>query len=275
MELADPRCLTVAEKHELLQVLSKFNFVIYQSRSLPLDKTGLRRLCAQLGIDRTDHTTCESDDISSLQVCEQGARPRYIPYTDRRLGWHTDGYYYGTGSGRTIRSFILHCDTPAPEGGTSSLLDPDVVFRLLSDIDSSLPVILSDPAAFSIPPDTAQPREKQLSRAGPVFSTDPASGALHMRYTARRHNIQWNTDPNIRAAARCLQDVIENASKYTVEHKLEAGQGVICNNVLHRRSGFVDGDSPATRRLMYRARFYGRIPGTCPDGRLEGVAAQW
>ncbi len=267
VEIRDPRCLSPTERSELLRRLTEFNFVIYQTRSNSSKKTDLGFLGLQLGIGRTDHNFCaDDDDISSVQVCQQGDRPGYIPYTDRPLGWHTDGYYYGNRSGRVIRSFILHCVTPAPQGGENAFIDPDVVFLLLHEIDESLPVTLSNPSAFTIPPDSGQPVDRQFSRTGPVFSIDSDSRALHMRYTARRHNILWNPDPRITEAAKCLKEVIEQASRYTVTRKLESGQGVICNNVLHRRSGFVNGDSDAAQRLIYRARFYKRVPGTLPPG---------
>jgi hypothetical protein len=38
---------------------------------------------------------------------------------------------------------------------------------------------------------------------------------------------------------------------------LQAGEGLISNNVLHNRTAFEDG--PGHRRLIYRARFYDRI----------------
>jgi hypothetical protein len=41
---------------------------------------------------------------------------------------------------------------------------------------------------------------------------------------------------------------------------LEPGMGVLCNNVLHERSGFVD--DVAAPRLLYRARYYDRVAGT-------------
>jgi alpha-ketoglutarate-dependent taurine dioxygenase len=263
VELDSPGCLTHSEQRELLRALNEFNFVIYQVRPGYMDKTGLKALGKQLGIDRTDHNFCaDGNDISSLQVCEQGTRTGYIPYSDRPLGWHTDGYYYGSQSGRAIRSFILHCVTPAPTGGKNSLLDPDIVVLLLSQIDASLPGILSSPSTFAIPRDANQPANTQSERTGPVFSIDPISAKLHMRYTARRHNIRWNPDPNIMEAVRCLKEVIENAAAYTVTHKLESGQGIICNNVLHRRTGFLNGSSISAQRLMYRARYYDRVPAT-------------
>jgi hypothetical protein len=36
--------------------------------------------------------------------------------------------------------------------------------------------------------------------------------------------------------------------------------GLICNNVLHDRSGFTE--TPARRRLLYRARYHERVAET-------------
>ena len=41
---------------------------------------------------------------------------------------------------------------------------------------------------------------------------------------------------------------------------LAPGMGILCNNVLHDRTGFVD--DPARPRLLYRARYHERIAGT-------------
>ena len=100
VELDNPGRPTASERRELLRALTDFNFVIYQVRSGPLDKAGLKTLGTQLGIDRTDHNFCaDGEDVSSVQVSDRCDRPRYIPYSDRPLGWHTDGYYYGSRSG--------------------------------------------------------------------------------------------------------------------------------------------------------------------------------
>ena len=44
------------------------------------------------------------------------------------------------------------------------------------------------------------------AQGGPVLSVDPASGALHMRYTARTRSIEW------RGFQLCLQGVEAPAS---------------------------------------------------------------
>jgi hypothetical protein len=43
---------------------------------------------------------------------------------------------------------------------------------------------------------------------------------------------------------------------------LRAGQGIICNNVLHKREAFADDAAAGQQRLLYRARYHERIRGT-------------
>jgi alpha-ketoglutarate-dependent taurine dioxygenase len=47
-------------------------------------------------------------------------------------------------------------------------------------------------------------------------------------------------------------------SPYVLRLRLEPGMGIVCNNVLHARSAFRD--APQHRRLLYRARYYDRVP---------------
>ena len=104
--------------------------------------------------------------------------------------------------------------------------------------------------------------ESRAAVSGPVFSIDPGSGSLHMRYTARTRSIQWHDDPVTRVAVQRLADMLSETSRYHFRHRLEAGQGVLCNNVLHNRSGFKDDVDSGRVRLLYRARYLDRIDGT-------------
>ena len=44
---------------------------------------------------------------------------------------------------------------------------------------------------------------------------------------------------------------------YRLSYKLKAGEGIICNNVLHNRTSF--SNKSGTSRLLYRARFSDRF----------------
>ncbi len=257
VEIDDPRALTGAEREALLSRCRSANMAVYRS-AVPVDKSAVRRLGAQLGLSRLDNNLCADDDsISSLEVRPGGIHAGYIPYTDRGLNWHTDGYY-NPGDQR-IRAFILHCARNASEGGVNQLLDPELAYILLRDRDPEYVGALMHPEAMTIPAndDGGATRPAQ---SGPVFSVDQATGALHMRYTARTRSIRWRDDSLTRGALACLVEILSSASPYLIQHRLEPGQGLVCNNVLHNRSAFTDG--AAGGRLLYRARCYDRIVQT-------------
>ena len=56
-----------------------------------------------------------------------------------------------------------------------------------------------------------------------------------------------------------LRDILENGDEFMLTHRLSAGEGIISNNVLHRRTGFKDLNCSSHGRLLYRARFRNRV----------------
>jgi len=98
-----------------------------------------------------------------------------------------------------------------------------------------------------------------------VFSLENGSGALHMRYTARTRSIRWKEDAVLQKAVDFLRDLLDSDVPWLIRHRLQAGQGIICNNVLHRREAF--SDDTARPRLLYRARYHDRIRATWPVGK--------
>ncbi len=42
-------------------------------------------------------------------------------------------------------------------------------------------------------------------------------------------------------------------------YKMRPGEGLVCNNVLHTRTGFENGNGAG--RLLYRVRYHGRVAG--------------
>ena len=91
-----------------------------------------------------------------------------------------------------------------------------------------------------------------------MFSADPLTGALHMRYSARLRNVHWAEDATTRAAAGLLRELIDNAAG-VCRLTLAAGEGVLSNNVLHARSAFSDVDDADRGRLLLRARYHDRV----------------
>jgi hypothetical protein len=257
--LDDPRALTAGEREALLQRCATANMAIYTSNTVgDADKEIPRRLGAQLGLHRLDsHWLTDDDAISPISVRgaeERGERKEFIPYTDKPIKWHTDGYY--NLPERTVRGLILHCVQRAESGGENQLLDHELAYILLRDENPDHVRAFSQADAMIIPPRNDENGEARAAQPGPVFSVDGA-GFLHMRYTARTISIEWRNDAATLAAVAALSRILAASTPWTLHGRLEPGMGLICNNVLHDRSGFVD--SPQRRRLLYRARYHERI----------------
>lgn len=258
VEVRDPRHLRENEVGEIQRVCAAANMAIYASPLCGVaDKDIARRLGARLGLSRLQaNPLADEDGISSLEAAPGKSALGYIPYSNQRLLWHTDGYY--NAPDQSIRAFILHCVRPAATGGENRLLDPEIAYILLRDADPRYVEALSAPDVMTIPANAVEGSELRPARSGPVFSTD--AGALHMRYTARTRSIEWRPDDTTRAAVQFLDRLLADASSpYVFALRLAGGQGLVCNNVLHNRSAFTDDLALGPGRLVYRARYCDRI----------------
>lgn len=260
--IEDGRSLTASEYQALLARLRKTNFVIYRfADSAPVDKTVIHALGRQFGLTHLDDNLCADDDsITSLQVIPEGRKQGYIPYSNLRISWHTDGYYNDTA--HRIRAMLLHCVSDAAKGGENLLLDHEICYIHLRDTNPNYIQALMQPDAMAIPPNMEQGKEIRAAMTGPVFSVDPVSQQLHMRYTARTRSIQWHDDSLTREASQCITDYLASDAPYIFRHRLTPGQGVLCNNILHARTAFEDDAEGGKTRLLYRARYYDRIADT-------------
>ena len=255
VQVRDPRELSDSEAAEIRRVCGAANMAVYASPLAGLaDKDIARRLGARLGLARLHaNPLADEDGISSLEVAPEKSGRGYIPYSNRRLLWHTDGYY--NAPEQRIRAFILHCVRPAAADGENRLLDPEIAYLLLRDADPRYVAALSAPDAMTIPANEEDPAAQRAAQTGPVFSDE--GGALHMRYTARTRSIEWRPDEVTQAAVRHLRQILDSDSPYIFRLRLQGGHGLVCNNVLHDRSAFTD--APGAGRLVYRARYFDRV----------------
>lgn len=256
VEVRDPRALTGPEREALQQRIRRCNMAIYASPAREEDAAIPRQLGRQFGLERLDaNWLADEDGISEIQVSGGGTRQSYIPYTDRPIKWHTDGYY--NPPERRIRSMLLHCVRSAASGGENRLMDHELAYLLLCDADPQHIRALMQPDAMTIPERVDEQDGIRPAQGGPVFSVDAATGALHMRYTARTRSIGWKQDAATLAAVAALEKLLGSDSPNIYRIRLEPGMGLLCNNVLHDRAGF--DDEPVHPRLLYRARYYDRI----------------
>ena len=237
------------------------NMAIYDLGGIPGEsKTELVQRNRQLGLNRLDGNLCsDEDNVTSLRVNQEGRHKFYIPYTNKRLVWHADGYY--NDSEHQILGMTLHCVQQAASGGESLLLDHELAYLHLRDQDPAYIDALFARDALTIPPNIENGVEIRGARTGPVFSI-LANGALHMRYSARTRNIEWKNDSVTQEAVACLSEFLEGSNPFIYEYRLKPGQGLVCNNVLHARKSFEDEGHDEDARLLYRARYYDRVSNT-------------
>jgi alpha-ketoglutarate-dependent taurine dioxygenase len=264
VEIKDPRTLTTAEHATLLNRCQRSNMVIYATPTdavdeIPVNEDTVRMFGLQFGLKSLDANWLAGEQgITRVTVCaEDGQRQAYIPYTDRAIKWHTDGYY--NPPERQIRSFVLHCMQSAGQGGENRLMDHEIVYLMVRDSNVDFIRALSAPDAMTIPERTDEQGVARAAQTGPVFSVN-ADGTLHMRYTARTRSIEWKQDATTLAAVAFLEQLLASGTTHIHRTRLEPGMGLLCNNVLHDRAAFVD--DVAAQRLLFRARYHDRIAGT-------------
>ncbi|MCB1759115.1 MAG: TauD/TfdA family dioxygenase [Gammaproteobacteria bacterium] len=260
VEIGDPRKLTEAEFEALHSRCRRANMVIYAGNSgtdpdpqIPLT------ISRRFGVSGLNQNWLADDNgLTSLRVVNDGTRQSYIPYTNRAIKWHTDGYY--NSADRQIHSLMLHCVQNAANGGENALMDHEIAYMLLRDRNPDYIRVLMRPDAMAIPPRMDEQGEvARGTETGPVFSITP-SGDLHMRYTMRGRNVIWADDELTSEARECLREILESELPYLYRGRLEPGMGLIGNNILHDRSAFEDDTTHA--RHLYRARYFERLAGT-------------
>lgn len=257
VEIGNPLALTPEEIAALRDRMARANMVLYRSAMVDENKNIPRALGAQLGLLHLDaNWLADEDGISSITVSEANdGRGGFIPYTDRAIRWHTDGYYHP--GERRIRGMILHCVRPALSGGVNSLLDHEMAYIALRDRSSEHIRALMQTDAMTIPARADEDGVARPAQTGPVFSVNALDGSLHMRYTARTRSIEWKSNEATRAAVAALEELLASDSPWILRSRMAPGVGLISHNVLHDRSGFED--AAAQPRLLYRARFLDRV----------------
>jgi hypothetical protein len=258
--LSDPTSLSPETLEEFAVQLEACNFAIFETDAAgsEFSTDDLLAFGHQLGLHRIDTSPgVEANGVTMLSAVDPGdKRSRYIPYTNRALNWHTDGYYNPEGS--RIDAFSLYCVNQAGQGGDNFMLDHEMVYMQIRDANPDLLAALMKSDVMVVPANILNRRVVRPSESGPVFSVDGISGRLHMRYSARPQNIGWKDDALSRQAVDLVREVMMD-NEYITRVKLNSGQGIVCNNVLHGRRAFTDSPAGESSRLYYRVRYYDAI----------------
>ena len=260
VEIDDPRNLKKAESLAIIERCRKTNLALYASNSgSDPDPEIPFSIGRHFGVSILNKNfLSEENSLTSLKCHEKGIKQHYIPYTNKTINWHTDGYY--NSPREQVQSMMLHAVQGAAEGGVTGLMDHEIAYIKLRDKNPEHIRALMKYDVLTIPPrKDEKDRILRKSEFGPVFSVT-ASGKLHMRFTIRKKNIIWKPDGQTISAISALKQILKEDSKYIFKIKLESGMGLVSNNILHTRSSFID-DSKHVRHF-YRSRYFERIKGT-------------
>ena len=266
IELNNPIKLVDKEIRALQSSCVKTNIVFYRlPANTQIDKQIVLSIADQLGLKQLDANLCADEDKISVIQNANNSSSHYIPYTNKALNWHTDGYY--NPPSQRIHAFLMHCIHAAKNGGENNYLDPEIAYIFLRDENPEYITALMDENVMTIPANEIDKNNIRTAQTGPVFYFENGVD-LCMRYTSRKHNIEWKKDKTVQSALSCLQEILTD-NPYIFTYRLRPGEGVICNNALHNRTAFEDGDEKYTKRMLYRGRFYNRITNSLTSAELE------
>ena len=246
VNIHDINNVKISEIAKIKETIYKYNSCIYSSKVALKNNTNLLKFVESVGMRTYDCNNIESNEISTITPL-QNNKINYIPYTDKSLNWHTDGYY----DKKSIFSWLLHCVNPATQGGENYLLDHELVLReyLLRNDDINN-LMAEDALTIPASKDTSRPEISTY-----IFSFKNKYKRLHMRFSMRKDNI--GTSAKASPAIIKLKEIIENdCAKYSLTYKLQKNEGIITNNILHGRKAFKD---DKVKRKLLRIRSYERL----------------
>lgn len=256
VEIANPYALTSIEKDKIQQLCRYNNFALFEITPQADYADAIVQFNQQFGLNEQDqHFYVQNDGLAHITQSDKQGQADFIPYTDKAIGWHTDGYY-NTIENR-IRAFSLFCVSPASAGGVNQWIDPQIAYILLRENNADIVEALMHPQAMTIPAHVVDGVTRRKDSVGSIFFMDEQTNELSMRYTQRKRNIELLDSIEVKQAVDLLDDLLKSKTPYHFEQSLNANQGIVCNNVLHNRSAFVD--SLTHPRLLLRGRYFNRI----------------
>ena len=246
VNIHDINNVKTSEIAKIKETIYKYNSCIYSSKIALKSNTNLLKFVELVGMRTYDCNNIDSNEISTITPL-QNSKINYIPYTDKRLNWHTDGYY----DKKSIFSWLLHCVNPATQGGENYLLDHELVLREYLLRNDDINNLMAEDALTI--PESKYTSRSEISTY--IFSFKNKYKRLHMRFSMRKDNIGTSAKAN--SAVIKLREIIEgNCAKYSLTYKLQKNEGIITNNILHGRKAFKD---DKVKRKLLRIRSYERL----------------
>ena len=105
IDIRDINHVSLKEIAMIKDKIKRFNCCIYKSQQDLLAQADLINFAKSIGMKTYDSNNVHNSPVSSIMPIETEESLNYIPYTNKKLNWHTDGYY----NEKPIFSWLLHC----------------------------------------------------------------------------------------------------------------------------------------------------------------------
>ena len=250
VEIKNPHKLTESEINLSSTIINQSNLLFFELKEDNDDiKSSLMKLAKQFGMGNFEILeSSEKSGLTKIEVsAESKVKSEYVPYTNKSLNWHTDGYYNEAND--PILSWLLFCQSNSSSGGDNKFMDHEIAYILFNEQSENIRD-LTDDKAFIIPENIHSGRKAVSSYVFKLLDEK-----LHMRFSMRQKNIIWRD--NIRESVELLKSIIRENESYQIKYKLEPNQGVISNNIIHMRTSFTN--TTNKNRLLYRLRSKKRV----------------
>ena len=94
VEINDPLKLSNAEKKAISNNCISNNLSLIRIKSSGVIRKAISSINAQLGLVDFDlHLCAEDDGLVVIEDTKSPTKGGYVPYSNKALNWHTDGYY--------------------------------------------------------------------------------------------------------------------------------------------------------------------------------------
>ena len=250
VQIANPNKISKPEKSMVISSLCQNNLVFFKiDNSKYRDQSSIKNLALQVGLGNYEFDS-KSDLDGLTEISNNNTNTgmtEYIPYTNKELNWHTDGYY--NDDQNSINAWLLFCQTQAEDGGLNKFLDHEIAYILFNQKSSRLNDLMLN-NTYNIPKNLMTNRPEINN---PVFKFNIQR--ISFNSSKIKKNIIWNSSSI--EASDILKTIIKDSSKYHIVKRLSEGEGVITNNVIHMRTAFTN--SKNKNRLLYRLRSKKRV----------------
>ncbi|MBT5863924.1 MAG: hypothetical protein HOH39_06015, partial [Gammaproteobacteria bacterium] len=187
VEIDNPNSLSKSEKAMMHRIINQHNIVFFQiNKGVDDVKSSIKMLASQVGLGNYEiDSKSDSDGLTEIKIHDNiKTDAEYIPYTDKQLKWHTDGYY--NDDDNLILTWLLFCKNQSENGGLNKYMDHEIAYILFNEnFDNIDDLMLNN--AYRIPKNELNGRE---AIDNPIFSF--VENKLHMKFSMREKNIIWN-----------------------------------------------------------------------------------